>query len=95
MSEIWFARRFPVGHPRSGMAPVHWKGWAMFGVFLASMLIGALGFVLSALNGGWMWGLIVFASLSAIGAGMLLLAVDARGDPTKTADDYRKVKANA
>jgi hypothetical protein len=95
MKEYWFARRFPVGHARSAMAPVHWKGWAMFGVFVAAMLVGGLGFVLSALNGGWLWGIIVFVSLTAMGAGMLLIAVNAHGDATKTVEDYRKIKANA
>jgi F0F1-type ATP synthase assembly protein I len=95
MSEIWFARRFPVGHARNAMAPVHWKGWVMFGAFIANVLVGALGFLLSSLNGGWLWGIIVFAALSAMGAGMLLIAVSAHGDATKTVEDYRKAKANA
>jgi F0F1-type ATP synthase assembly protein I len=94
-NEIWFARRFPVGHPRNAMAPVHWKGFAMFGVFVATMLVGALGFVLSAMNREWMWGVIVFGALSAMGAGMLLIAVQMHGDTTRTVDEHRKARANA
>ncbi|MGE0044928.1 MAG: hypothetical protein AB7J28_10145 [Hyphomonadaceae bacterium] len=89
-SEIWFARRFPVGHPRNGMAPVHWKGWMMFGVFLASMLIGAFGFALSAMSGQLLWGVVVFAALTAMGAGMLLMSVAQHGDNTKTVEEHRR-----
>ncbi|MBI1187283.1 MAG: hypothetical protein GC206_08140 [Alphaproteobacteria bacterium] len=90
--EIWFARRFPVGHPRAGMAPVHWKGWMMFGVFIACMAVGALGFGLSAIGGQFLWGVVVFVALTAMGAGMLLIAVAQHGDQQKTVAEY---KANA
>ncbi|MBL8550788.1 MAG: hypothetical protein JNJ73_12460 [Hyphomonadaceae bacterium] len=93
MKEIWFARRFPVGNPRSSMAPVHWKGWMMFGVFVAAMAIGALGFALSAVSGQFLWGVIVFLALTAMGAGMLMLAVVTHGDTEKTVDEYRKANA--
>lgn len=87
--EIWFARRFPVGHPRTGMAPVHWKGWMMFAVFIACMAVGALGFVLSAIGGQFLWGVVVFAAMTAMGAGMLLIAVAQHGDQQKTVAEYK------
>lgn len=88
--EVWFARRFPVGDPRNSMAPVHWKGWMMFAVFAAAVAVGGLGFLLSALNGEWLWGIVVFVALSAMGAGMLLMAVAQHGDVAKTVEEYRK-----
>lgn len=89
-NEIWFARRYPVGNPRSAMAPVHWKGWMMFAVFLASMLIGAFGAALSVLSGQYVWGAVVFVALTALGAGMLLMSVAQHGDNTKTVEEYRR-----
>ena len=93
--EYWFARRFPVGDPRSGMAPVHWKGWAMFGVFVAALAMGALGWLLTDLNGHWLMGLVAFVSLAVLGAGMLLISVAQHGDTARTVEDYRKAKENA
>ena len=90
--EYWFARRFPVGSPRNSMAPVHWKGWAMFGAFLAAMAMGALGFALTALKGDLIMGAVAFASLSALGAGMLLISVAQHGDTARTVDEYRKAQ---
>jgi len=95
MTEHWFARRFPVGHPRASMSPVHWKGWAMFAAFIGAMLVGALGWGLIGLNGSWAMGAVVFVSLSALGAGMLLLSVAQHGDTQRTVDEYRKAKRNA
>jgi len=88
--EIWFARRFPVGDARSSVAPVHWKGWMMFAVFLACMAVGALGFALSAIGGKIIWGLVVFAALTAMGAGMLLISVVQHGDQQRTVEEYKK-----
>jgi len=93
--EYWYARRFPVGHPRSGMSPVHWKGWAMFGVFVGAMAMGLIGWGLSQANGQWLMGLLVFISLTVLGAGMLLISVAQHGDTARTVDDYRKAKTHA
>lgn len=93
--EYWFARRFPIGNPRGSMSPVHWKGNLMFGVFAASMALGAFGFALAAVAGQFAWGVIVFAALAAMGAGILFFAVATRGDQTKTVADYRSASRNA
>ena len=90
--EYRYARRFPVGHPRNAMAPVHWKEWAMFGVFVTAMAMGAIGWGLSEMNGQWLMGLLAFISLTVFGAGMLLISVAQHGDQTRTVDDYRKAK---
>jgi hypothetical protein len=93
--EVWYARRFPVGHPHSAMAPVHWKGWAMFAVFAGAMAMGALGWVLTGLDGNWLMGLLAFVSLTVLGAGMLLISVAQHGDSARTVEDYRKAKTHA
>lgn len=90
MSEIWFARRFPVGHKSNSMAPVHWKGWAMFAGFAAAMILGGVGFAISAISGKVMMGLVAFVSLSALGGGLLLISVIQNGDQTKTVQDYAR-----
>ncbi|MET0182836.1 MAG: hypothetical protein ABW199_08130 [Caulobacterales bacterium] len=87
--ERWFARRFPVGDPRSSMGPVHWKGWTMFGIFIAMTILSAAAFLLAAVAGLLMWGALVFVAASLASAGWLLLVVRARGDQTRTLEDYR------
>jgi hypothetical protein len=37
MTEYWFARRFPVGSPRAGMSPVHWKGYAVVAIYVTAL----------------------------------------------------------
>ena len=51
MTEYWFARRFPVGHPRSSMSPINDKGWAVVRAFVWWMAGGALGAIALALLG--------------------------------------------
>jgi hypothetical protein len=92
-TEFWFARRFPVDNPRNGMAPVHWKGWLMFAAFAAAMLIGGLGFLVSAVTGYFIWGAIAFVAMAAAGSAWLMMIVQAKGDTAKTLEDYRKKNA--
>lgn len=88
--EFWFARRFPLDNPRSAMAPVHWKGFAATGVFIAAMVGAAGAFLLLALSGAMIWGAIAFA-LSAAIAGLWFIAVaQAKGDKQRTVADYRE-----
>lgn len=89
MSEYWLACRFPVDDPRASMAPVHAKGWAMFGLFIACMVVGAVGFALSAQAGQFPWGVVVFVALTAFGAGALMITVARHGDRSKTVAEYR------
>lgn len=87
--ERWFARRFPPGHPRSAMGPVHWKGWAAFVIFFAMTVASGAAFLLAVAAGLFVWGVIVFVIATFVSAGWLLLVVRARGDRTRTVSDYR------
>ncbi|MEO1038301.1 MAG: hypothetical protein AAFX09_02065 [Pseudomonadota bacterium] len=93
----WYARRRAdqVGRPTAfgKFHPIAWQGWAMFGVFLGCMAIGAgLMFEITAqgLERGW----VGFALLTIIGGGLLLWSVVAKGDPNHTVADYRLGRVN-
>jgi hypothetical protein len=93
MTEYWFARRFPVGNPRSGMAPVHWKGWLVVAVFLLAMIAGAATFAWLGADGRVAEGAAVFA-LFAFGAMIFFVTLSReKGDRIRTVDDYRKERA--
>ncbi len=90
MIEPWFARRFPLGDMRSGMAPVHWRGWAVVGTLvlaiIASAAFGAwLASIGQALKGGAAFGLFAF------GAGLgFTRVVNKKGDHVRSVAEYRK-----
>jgi hypothetical protein len=98
--EAWFARAFPVGHPRSAMGPVHWKGWLAILAYVGATLAGALAFLVMAVAGLFVTGVILFA-VTAFGALLaLLIIVSLKGDDGKTIEDYAnetraKAKLNA
>lgn len=84
----WFARRFPVGHPRNAMGPVHWKGWAAMALYVAATLGGAVAFLVMAIGGLFVTGVILFVVI-AFGSLLALLIVSAlKGDETRTIEDY-------
>lgn len=86
--QAWFARRFPVGHPRSAMGPVHWKGWLAMAAYVGATLAGALAFLAMAVAGLFVTGVILFA-VTAFGALLaLLIIVSLKGDDGKTIEDY-------
>lgn len=92
MTEYWFARRFPVGHPRSAMAPVTREGRMAFVWFLGAMLAGAVVWailVLTAKATGAIMGGIVFIAATAFAMWRLLSAVVRHGDRNHTVEDYR------
>ncbi len=90
--KYWFARRFPVGHPRSAMAPINREGRMAFVWFMVGMFGGAILWGLLALTGSipmMILGGVVFIA-AAVGSGWWLLAmVVRRGDTKHTVDDYR------
>lgn len=89
VTEYWFARRFPIGNPRSGMAPVHWKGWAVVAAFFAGMLAGAALAAWLISIGEPVRGVAVFAAL-AFGSGLVFVrAAHKKGDHINTVADYR------
>lgn len=90
MTEYWFARRFPLGHPRSTFAPVHWKGWAVSAAFVAALAIGAIAFAWLGASGHFVQGVIVFVIAAVVGGGWFILVASVKGDKTRTVADYRK-----
>lgn len=93
MTEYWFARRFPVGNPRGGMAPVGWKGWAVVGGFVLLDLTGTAALVVMALNDRLWLGLGMFAAMTAIGGASLIYSALTKGDPNRTVAEYRALRA--
>jgi membrane protein YdbS with pleckstrin-like domain len=91
-TEYWFARRFPIGHARRGMAPVHWKGW------LASVAF-VVGLFAAAAAGYWLYSIgEVTRGVVAFSAGAFLVAIwfigisHKKGDHVHTVADYREGK---
>ena len=91
-NEYWFARRFPLGDGRSGMAPVHWKGWMVAVGFVAALAIsGAFGAWLMSL-GQTIKGAAAFG-LGAFGASLGFIRVaNTKGDHVNCVADYEKGK---
>ena len=91
MSEFWFARRFPIGNPRNAMAPVSPEGWRVVWIFVGCMVGGAvLALVLAAL-GAYILGFVAFVGLAIAGAWYFIKTANARGDTTRTVDDYKRM----
>jgi hypothetical protein len=90
--EYWFARRFPLGSPRSGLAPVHWKGWLCALIFVAVLLLGAGAFAYFALRDEFPHGAAIFAVLAIVGGGWFILVSQANADRVRTVADYKREK---
>jgi hypothetical protein len=91
--EFWFARRFPLGAMRSGMAPVHWKGWALFAAFFAALLADTALGVWAAntdlgLRGVFFCGVLAFGALLGF-----IHVVHKKGDHVNCVADYREGRA--
>jgi nitrate reductase gamma subunit len=89
----WFARRFPVGDPRNGLAPVHWKGFAVALGFVAGMLASAGAGTALAANGLVAAGIAVFAAGAAASGGAFIVIARRTADMTRTTQDYRAGRA--
>ncbi|HQZ12608.1 MAG TPA: hypothetical protein PK286_06945 [Devosia sp.] len=95
--KYWFARRHPVGDARNAMAPVAPEGWQVVRTFVSWMTGGAIAavvLVLLGLNLGGQWWLYVLAAVvyvgcTVYGAWYLVTTSKARGDHSKTVDDYK------
>jgi hypothetical protein len=85
----WFARRFPVGHPRNAMAPVSREGWWVVWVFVTAMAVGALGLIFLGLNGQIVSGIAMFVVMALLGGGMFIGMAQTRGDRRHTIEDYK------
>jgi len=88
-SEYWFARRFPVGHPRNAMAPVTPAGWLVAIAFALAMLIGGIIFLALALAGAVVIGTILFVAIAVVAAIGFIGSAMRKGDPRRTVEDYR------
>lgn len=89
VAKYWFARRFPVGHPRNAMAPISREGWLVVWAFVASLAIGALGFLGLTLSGSPLLGIVIFVVLAASGMGLFVGLASRKGDAQRTVEDYR------
>lgn len=90
--EYWFARRFPLGNARSGLAPVHWKGWVCSLIFVGVMLLGAGVFAYFALQDEMFHGAAIFVVLAIVGGGWFILVSQANADRVRTIEDYKREK---
>ena len=87
--KYWFARRFPVGHPRNAMAPVSREGWWVVWVFVAAVVVGALGLLFLGMNGQIVSGIAMFVILALLGGAMFIGMAQTRGDKDRTVEDYK------
>jgi hypothetical protein len=92
-AEYWFARRFPLGAMRSGMAPVHWKGWALFAALFVALLVdAALGVWVAnselGLRGVALCAVLAFGALLGF-----VHVVHKKGDHVNCVADYREGRA--
>jgi hypothetical protein len=94
--EYWFARRFPVGHPRNAMSPINEGGYAAVRTFVSTMTSGAIAAVVLSFVAFWLLqpvlyivGGIVFVAAAAYAAWRLISVSMSRGDQNHTVDDYK------
>lgn len=95
MTEFWFARRFPLGSMRSGLAPVHWKGWLVALAFVLALAAAAAAFWWFASNDQMMKGVATFAGLCGVAALGFIRVASKRGDHVNCVADYSKGKLRA
>lgn len=95
MKEYWFARRFPLRDMRPGMAPVHWKGWAVAGAFVAAMAMGGILGWWFAGHGETTKGVIVFSVFAVVAAIGFIGVAHRMGDHVRTVSDYREDRQRA
>ena len=94
-NDYWFARRFPVSDRRNSFAPVHWKGWAASAVFVAALTAGGVAFAWMGASGYLIQGAIAFAVVAFLAGGWFIVVANAKGDRTRTVQDYRKARGRA
>lgn len=93
--EFWFARRYPLGAMRGGMAPIGWQGWALRAAFLLALAASALFGVWIAEHGDAGRGVAAFG-IFGFGAWLgYTRVVNLKGDHLHTVADHRSEKADA
>lgn len=94
-NKYWFARRFPVGHPRNAMSPVTPEGFAVVKTFITWMIGGALLAVILLALGftvvpyAWILAPVVFVGCTVYGAWTFISQAQGRGDHQHTVEDYK------
>ena len=91
--EIWFARAQTPSARKTRLVPVHWKGYAAFGVFAGAMLVGGLIFALCAYGRLYALGISLYILSTLGGVGWLVFALMRHSDLTRTSLDYKKTDA--
>jgi hypothetical protein len=91
-SEYWFARRFPPSDRRNAFAPVHWKGWAVSVAFVSALAVGGVAFAWLGASGQLVQGVAVFAVVALLSGACFIAVATAKGDKTRTVQDYRKAQ---
>jgi hypothetical protein len=80
---------------RSGMAPVHWKGWAVAWAFVFGMIAGAFVGAWFMMTGQVLKGALVFGAFAVVSAIGFIGVASRKGDPVRTVTDYREDAARA
>ncbi len=93
-TEYWFARRFPVGNPRAAVAPINATGRLVTLAFVCAMVVGAISMLSLSILGLWLYGIVIFVSVSAVAGGLFLMAILSRTDRTRTVEDYRRMETS-
>lgn len=91
MSGYWFARRFPAGHPSKALAPVSDNGRIVAMAFVAGMAPAGIGFLLFAMSGQALTGVLVFAAVAGVSGAAFVMIARAKADPKRTVEDYRQM----
>lgn len=100
-NRYWFARRFPVGHPRNALAPVTPEGHAVVRDFVLWMAGGVVLAVLLLLVGltvvpfAWVLAPIAFIACAVYAAWKFITTAQGRGDHQHTVDDYKQGRVTA
>jgi membrane protein implicated in regulation of membrane protease activity len=71
------------------MAPVSREGWWVVWVFVAAVVVGALGLLFLGMNGQIVSGTAMFVILALLGGGMFIGMAQTRGDKDRTVEDYK------
>ncbi|MBY0564489.1 MAG: hypothetical protein K2P58_09905 [Hyphomonadaceae bacterium] len=95
MSEYWFARRYPLGDMRSGMAPINLKGWLVAVAFCVGLALGGAAFWWFASNGLTVKGALSFAVIAGVSALGFIRVANQKGDHVNCIKDYHKGKLRA
>jgi hypothetical protein len=95
MTEYWFARRFPLGSPRAGMSPVHWKGYAVVAIYVTALIVGGVAFAWLGASDRMAEGIAIFVLFAFVGTMFYLTVARQKGDRVRTVADYRREKQRA